>query len=366
MSQIISRIWKPVPRRGAERYLQLTVLSFAASVTLTRLILELTGYPQLGNSTLHIAHVLYGGVFLYIASLLPLLYSNRWTYTWTAILSGVGVGLFIDEVGKFITQSNDYFFPAAAPIIYAVFILTVLLYQRIKKEPTLDTRGNLYAVIEILQEVLDHSLDPDEHQEMKNRLKEIIINAKNLNYRRLAEELQDFVESDAIQANTEKPNIFDKIITQWEWFEQNYLSETRVKYAIVISLLLLGVPSFLQLVEFGMVAPNPAQRDTYLLAIADEIPHIKNNGAMWAFILIMSDGALGSLLTIGGILIIVGRRTWGTETASVSLVIKLVAINLLIFYLEQFSTVITALIQFTVLQALYFYQRKYIKKPIAV
>ncbi|MBE0633988.1 hypothetical protein IH574_05405, partial [Candidatus Bathyarchaeota archaeon] len=82
MSQIVSRIWKPVHRRGAERYLQLTILSFAASVSVTRLILELTGYPQLGNQTLHIAHVLYGGVFLYAASLLPLLYANRWAYTW--------------------------------------------------------------------------------------------------------------------------------------------------------------------------------------------------------------------------------------------------------------------------------------------
>ena len=116
MSQIISRIWKPVRRRGAERFLQLTVLSFAASVSLTRLILELTNYPQLGNATLHIAHVLYGGVLLYVASLLPLLFANRWAYTWGAILSGIGVGLFIDEVGKFITQSNDYFFPAAAPL----------------------------------------------------------------------------------------------------------------------------------------------------------------------------------------------------------------------------------------------------------
>ena len=199
MSRIVSRIWKPVQRRGAERYIQLTILSFAASVSLTRLLLELTNFPQLGNKTLHIAHVLYGGVFLYSASLLPLLYANRWAYTWSAILSGLGVGLFIDEVGKFITQNNDYFFPAAAPIIYAFFLLTVLLYQRINKEHEFDVRGSLYTVIEVLQEVLDHSLEPSEHDEMKERLHFIMEKAINPHFKSMAKEIHDFVESDALQ-----------------------------------------------------------------------------------------------------------------------------------------------------------------------
>ena len=129
MSQIISRISKPVRRKGAESYLQLSLLSFAASVSLTRFILFITGYPQLGNKTFHIAHVLYGGVLLYVGILVPLIYANRWAYTWSSVLSGVGVGLFIDEVGKFITQNNDYFFPAAAPIIYAFFLISVRLSQ---------------------------------------------------------------------------------------------------------------------------------------------------------------------------------------------------------------------------------------------
>ena len=364
MSQIVSRVWKPVRRRGAEKYLQLTVLSFAASVSLTRLILELTDYPQLGTETLHIAHVLYGGVFLYVANLLPLLYANRWAYTWTAIFSGVGVGLFIDEVGKFITQTNDYFFPAAAPIIYAFFLLTVLLYQRISKEPELDVRSSLYSVIEVLQEVIDHDLELNEREEIRNRLVYIIEEAKNPYFRSLAIELQDFVESDALHTIEDEPNLFDKLISSWELFEDTYLSQERVTWIIFISLVILGVPSLVQLIEFSSVAFSSISREAYLLSIANELPHIKNNGIIIAFILIMIDGILGFLLSFGGILIIVGRKNWGTETASIALVVKLVALNLLMFYIHQFETIITASYQFLLLQGIYFYQRKYIKNPI--
>ena len=73
MSQLVSRVWKPVQRKGADRYLRLSILSFAASVSLTRLTLEQTWYPQLGSESLHIAHVLYGGILLYASSVLPLL-----------------------------------------------------------------------------------------------------------------------------------------------------------------------------------------------------------------------------------------------------------------------------------------------------
>jgi hypothetical protein len=124
---------KPIQRKDAEKYIQLSVLGLAASVTLTRFILEATGYPQLGNETLHIAHCLYGGVILYVGCLIPLIFSNRWAFTWSGILSGAGMGLFIDEVGKFMTQNNDYFFPAAAPIIYGFFLLTVLVYIRVAR-----------------------------------------------------------------------------------------------------------------------------------------------------------------------------------------------------------------------------------------
>ena len=362
MSQIVSRIWKPVRRRGAERYLQLTILSFAASVSLTRLILELTGYPQLGNSTLHIAHVLYGGVILYSASLIPLLYANRWAYTWGAILSGVGVGLFIDEVGKFITQSNDYFFPAAAPIIYAVFLMTVLLYLRVRNQPEADIRGELYTVMEILQEVLDHDLESEEHSELNRRLERIISKTENPGYKRLAMELNDFVESDALVQVADEPNLFDRIIILWNQIEAEYLTETRVRYALILGFGLLGLPSFLRFTRFALVAFDSIERAAFLGSIANGFPWTGADMNLWALVLVVLDGAMGALLSVSSVLMLIKRKNWSTQIASLSLIVSLVSVNLLLFYVEQFSMIITAGLQYMVLQVDYYYQRKYMKK----
>ena len=97
-----------VRRLRAERYLRHTLIWFALTVIAVRWALAATGYPKLGGGQLHIAHVLWGGLFLFGAALSPLLFANRWALETSAVLAEIGVGLFIDEVGKFLTQTNDW------------------------------------------------------------------------------------------------------------------------------------------------------------------------------------------------------------------------------------------------------------------
>lgn len=359
MSNVVSRIWEPVRRRGSERYLQITILSFAGSVSLTRLILELTGYPQLGNQVYHIAHVLYGGVLLFIAGLLPQIFANRWVYTWNSILTGVGVGLFIDEVGKFITQNNDYFFPAAAPIIYAFFLVTVLLYVRVSGEPKLDARGELYMILETLSEVLDHSLEMDERSEIQKRLERITDKTNNPNYIKLSKELKEFIDSDALKIMPEKENFFDKAINVIKWFEDKYITSKRLKLFLIISLFLLGIPSSLRFMRYSFLLDSQSKTD-FLSNLVSELPGGSDYSLMWARIHVIIDGIVGLILGTSAILIMIGKNRWGSELGSLALLVSLVAVNFVLFYIQQFSSIAIAAYQYSVLQGLYYYERTFI------
>ena len=94
-----------------------------ATVLFTRALLAATGYPQVGSSSLHIAHVLWGGLLLLAALISVLAFLSPGVRPLAAVAGGVGFGLFIDEVGKFVTKNVNYFYRPAIAIIYVSFVL---------------------------------------------------------------------------------------------------------------------------------------------------------------------------------------------------------------------------------------------------
>jgi len=144
MSNERKKIRSAVRRDHAESYMLISLVAFAVTVIATRIYLESAAYPQLGSSVLHIAHALWGGLLLFVAVLFPLGLANRWVIQASALLGGMGTGLFIDEVGKFITQANDYFFPPALSIIYGFVLLTIFIYLYFRRPRQPDPRQALY------------------------------------------------------------------------------------------------------------------------------------------------------------------------------------------------------------------------------
>lgn len=146
----------------AVSYAELFMVCAVSSILGIRLFLHLTGYPQIGNSTLHIAHMLWGGLLMLVAIIMLLSFIGKRIEFWAAIIGGVGFGMFIDEVGKFVTSDNDYFFEPSIAIMYVVFVLILLSIHTIKTGWTFTKGEYLLNAIKGLEEVALQHLDVEE------------------------------------------------------------------------------------------------------------------------------------------------------------------------------------------------------------
>lgn len=115
------------------RRLDLFLVCAIGSVIGNRVFLIITGYPQLGNGTLHISHAIWGAFMMAIAIIFSISFLAPNNRTFIAFIGGCGFGWFIDELGKFITRDVNYFFQPTIALIYIVFVALYLVFRGIQR-----------------------------------------------------------------------------------------------------------------------------------------------------------------------------------------------------------------------------------------
>ncbi len=350
-----------VRRYASERYLLLSLLAFAASVITTRLFLSLTGYPQLGNSDLHIAHVLWGGLLLFVAGLLPLLLANNWAYTASAIINGIGMGLFIDEIGKFITQNNNYFYPAAAPIIYAFFIMIAMLYAYLRRNAHRSPRRELYQVMADMGEVIDHDLDIHERSALAERLQHVVAEDQSGNLSLLAEALLVFLNDEALRLADFRPSRWqlwkDRLQAFGQRVDRAWFRRWLTGLAVGSGAIGIGRAWGVLAVLFTNLDLTPILEQWLVEGRFHSAGELR-----WLFVRIGLEWTLGALLITAAILLSLGRERTGVDLAVLSLTLLLTTVDLLVFYFDQFSAVAAALAQYALLAQLLTYRQWYLKE----
>jgi hypothetical protein len=353
----------PVQRRRAADYILITLISFAVSVSGTRLFLELTGYPQLGSGELHIAHVLWGGLFLFVSALLPLIYVNDWIYSVSAFLAGFGVGLFIDEVGKFITQNNNYFYPSAAPIIYVLFLLTVLIFSQVRliRKPT--TRSEMYSILERFNEILDQDLSEEEYKDLLDALNDIILNHKEPEMIHLAESLKSFLLSGKTRKVPDDPWLIDRMRIIARTLESKWLTRRKLKTVILIGLLAWAIWAVFSPIGYFMLSKDPQQFQTFVDQLITN--HLVRNASGLNFFeaRVLLEGSMGVISFVSVFLLLIKKEKQALWLGIFDLIFTLTVVNLMVFYFDQFSTIVFAAIQFILLILLLRYQKKYLLPP---
>ena len=144
--------------------LELFLVSAVSSLLLVRFFLHLTHYPSVGGASLHIAHMLYGGVLMTAALVLLLGFVGQRVRRLAAVVGGVGFGLFIDELGKFITRDNNYFFQPTVALIYIVFALLFVVFRSLARDRHLTQTEYLLNALLMTEEVVIDDLDAAERR----------------------------------------------------------------------------------------------------------------------------------------------------------------------------------------------------------
>ncbi|WP_432492386.1 hypothetical protein [Kineococcus auxinigenes] len=205
--------------RGAQN-LTTFVVAAVSTILLTRLLLALTGYPQIGGggSGLHVAHVLPGGLLMLAALVLQFAYVGRGPRPVAALVGGAGFGLFIDEVGKFVTTDNDYFYEPAVAIMYVVFAALVVGARRWRRHRPLDDDEKVANAAHALVDGLAGHLPAGHREEALRGLDEVGDEFGARELRALLERVEPSpvpVPQHLEHAWARVQELFDRLATSW-------------------------------------------------------------------------------------------------------------------------------------------------------
>lgn len=329
---------RPLLVRNASAKSLIEYFWIAAMVTVfsIRIFLYLTGFPQLGGSQFHIAHMLWGGLFMAAAILLMISFLNQHVRKIGAIVGGVGFGTFIDELGKFITHDNNYFFQPTVLLIYLIFVGLFFLARQIELWFPLSDREYLVNSLELIKDAAMHDLDVSEKKLAEKYLRKSKASGELATS--LLATLQT-VKPVPLQAERKLRHIQRQLTTLYSQLVRN--------------------SSFGKMI---ILIYTFATLDNFLVLL----PHLTViTFTEWG----LSISTLLSMLFIiqGGVFFNKGKRLAGFESLKSATLVSIFLVQLFLFYQEQLSAAVElvgAVISLQVLQLLIAQEKQLPKAPV--
>jgi len=236
----------------------------------------------------------------------------------------------------------------------------VLLYVRVRRHPTSNSRQQLYEILEGLEEVLDHDLDQEEKIELTNKLKVINQNVVDEDFKTLASALLNYVENGQLKVLPEKKTFLDDWLIRIRDIENKYIHRSTLRAVLAGSLLALGIYSlwkFIPLLAIGINSQLLQERMAYLF----QSGLLTTSGKLdWFSAWLALEGSVGFLLIISAIFLILGKDHRGVNLSFISLLLSLTVVDLFLFYFDQFSSILIAFIQFILILGVIYYRKRFI------
>ncbi len=200
----------------AGNYFEILLLWAAISILGIRFYLRVTGYPQLGGGGFHIAHMLWGGFLMLGAIVLLLAFFGGNVKRLSAIIGGIGFGSFIDELGKFITRDNNYFFEPTIAFIYVIFVVLFLVFRFIQRRRKFSQDEYLANAFDLVRSAVLNEIDLGR----KEKAVGILNQCDQSNP--AVENLRKIIEQ--IKIKEEEPSLFERLDTGARNFYRRMIS----------------------------------------------------------------------------------------------------------------------------------------------
>lgn len=327
-----------IRNESAAELLELFIISTVTSILSIRSFLYLFGYPQLGIENFHIAHMLWGGFFMLIALLINLAFLGKQSRETAAVIGGVGFGTFIDELGKFITSDNNYFFEPTVALLYFIILSLFFLYRYLDSAKKLTEKEYLLNGLELLEDAIAANLRTRDKSRVKNYLQKASIDKQN---HEIIKPLLDII--DTLQPPlAKKQNMLISFFSNLDDLFYNITQKPVFKKILLIFLIVSTIWNLLSAITIFILIIMK------FITIKDLILNQNLYMAIGEFL----SNLMSTVLATIGLFLLRFSPKQALQYFKTSIIISLLITQFFVFYREQFNALTNLIITLIILLAL--------------
>ncbi len=258
---------------------------------------------------------------------------NRSSRDLAAYLGGIGFGLFWDELGKFITQDNDYFFKPAVGIMYVSFIALYLITRYIIRR-TYHPADYLANAVGLAMEGVIDELDEREY----TRARELL--AKSDPNHPLYKSVAAFIEQ-AKPTKKAEPFIIDRWLSKFHACLQTIIRKPRFAAALLTLFYIYGLG--ILLVVVGSLVLKGHVNDSILDLVA---PGNQNNAVS-----LISSAVSAGFIVWGAWYVQTNRTHSALQKFETAILINIFVTQVFLFFSYQLTAILALAVTVSLLVA---------------
>ncbi len=183
----------------------------------------------------------------------------------------------------------------------------------------------------------------------------------SLKYPRLATALLAYVEGERPAIVEPQPGRLQRGFRSVKAWARRVFSKRRLWSFLVLAFLVVGTWAVLDMALLAFLALAPTSEVTEFLRSLVAPGELAALGdKIWFTVRAILEGGAGLAVLAGGVLVAVRKEWRGLGYATVGIIVDLTAVNLMVFYQDQWKALIAILVDYILLGAAFSYRRIYL------